>query len=472
MNFAFRRRAAFLTLAAFGAATTAVSLESALAATPSTTVTQTVDGRSFVLPEGFSISRSTTTNLVLRPVNASLDDRGRLYLTDSSGSSEDPKTQAKDPQWRVVRLEDTDGDGTYDRSVVVADHLPMLQGILWHPSGLYIGGTPSIWKLSNFDAEGRAGTRTEWWNVGRPSTHCGNEVHGPYDGPDGYLYWTKGAFEPISWTNSLTGKVYHDRAAHIFRAKPDGTEMESVMSGGMDNPVEVAFTPRGELLFTSTFIDFTQPGFRDGVAHAAYGSVFGKENSNVEDRAVKRTGPELMHPIAELGAAAPSGLTRYDGLHFGPAYRDNFFAALFNLRKISRHVLTPVGGTFTAETSDFVVTEDLDFHPTDVLMDGDGTHKVVEYSDLPAALAAERLSDGRLRFDAGSIAVHAFAKSFLDRTAARPDSLPLHLAFKAVPFLDAAGERVVPRAPNAIKFERFIFDLMPLARRVICSQPL
>jgi UDP-N-acetylglucosamine/UDP-N-acetylgalactosamine diphosphorylase len=101
-----------------------------------------------------------------------------------------------------------------------------------------------------------------------------------------------------------------------------------------------------------------------------------------------------------------------------------------------------------------------------VVVDSDGRHCVVEYSDLPAEAAAERLPDGRLRFYAGSIAVHAFAKTFLDGVASRHDSLPLHLAFKAVPFLDADGHRVVPTSPNAHKFERFIFDLMPLAKRV------
>mgnify|MGYP006275318205 CR=1 FL=1 len=92
---------------------------------------------------------------------------------------------------------------------------------------------------------------------------------------------------------------------------------------------------------------------------------------------------------------------------------------------------------------------------------------VVEYSDLPADLAAERRGDGRLRFHAGSIAVHAFALPFLARAASAPDPLPLHLAHKAVGFLDASGARVVPRSPNAVKFERFVFDLMPLAERVV-----
>jgi UDP-N-acetylglucosamine/UDP-N-acetylgalactosamine diphosphorylase len=101
-----------------------------------------------------------------------------------------------------------------------------------------------------------------------------------------------------------------------------------------------------------------------------------------------------------------------------------------------------------------------------VVVEAGGRHTIVEYSDLPAAVAAERLPGGRLRFHAGSIAVHCFTREFLARTAGREDALPLHLAFKAVPALDAEGVRRVPTAPNAIKFERFIFDLMPLARRV------
>jgi len=100
-----------------------------------------------------------------------------------------------------------------------------------------------------------------------------------------------------------------------------------------------------------------------------------------------------------------------------------------------------------------------------VASDGKRTF-VVEYSDLPAPLAEERGPGDRLRFHAGSIAVHAFALDFLRRAAAAPDPLPLHVAHKAVPFLDPSGRRVVPPKPNAVKFERFIFDLMPLAARV------
>ena len=339
---------------------------------------QNAGPHSFTLPDGFKITRVASTNDVLRPVNGSLDDQGRLYVTDSSGSTEGPAEQAKDPKWRVVRLEDTDGDGLYDKTVVVADKLPMLQGILWHQGSVYVGGSPSIWKLTDTNGDGRADSQTVWWSVGHPSTHCGNEVHGPYSGPDGFIYWTKGAFEPVSWTNGITHKVNRDRAAHVFRARPDGSAMESMMSGGMDNPVGVVFTADGETLFSSTFIDFSQPGWRDGVGHATFGAVFGKENSVLDDRAVIRPGRELAHPLVQMGAAAPSGLAAYRHTAFGPAFANTLFASAFNLRKISRIDLIPEGSTFKGRETDFVVSDNFDFHPTDVVADHDGSILVLD----------------------------------------------------------------------------------------------
>src|SRR5438309_2200287 len=80
-----------------------------------------------------------------------------------------------------------------------------------------------------------------------------NDLHGPYPGPDGFIYSTKGAFAKQTYTLP-TGKEFTTRAAHIFRARTDGSGIEPVMTGGMDNPVEVAFTPAGERIFTTTFL--------------------------------------------------------------------------------------------------------------------------------------------------------------------------------------------------------------------------
>jgi UDP-N-acetylglucosamine/UDP-N-acetylgalactosamine diphosphorylase len=92
---------------------------------------------------------------------------------------------------------------------------------------------------------------------------------------------------------------------------------------------------------------------------------------------------------------------------------------------------------------------------------------VIEYSDLPDDQAERRTDDGGLLFWAGSIAVHVFDVAFLERMAASSSSLPFHRARKKVPFINQEGAVVNPEAPNAVKFEKFIFDLMPAARNAI-----
>ena len=63
---------------------------------------------------------------------------------------------------------------------------------------------------------------------------------------------------------------------------------------------------------------------------------------------------------------------------FGDDYRDNFFAAMFNLHKVTRHVLEPSGATFKTRDIDFLVSNNRDFHPTDVLEDADGSLLVID----------------------------------------------------------------------------------------------
>ncbi len=93
-----------------------------------------------------------------------------------------------------------------------------------------------------------------------------------------------------------------------------------------------------------------------------------------------------------------------------------------------------------------------------------GRQLVIEYSDLPEPLAEQRRPDGGLAFAAGSIALHVFSREFVDRVASTAE-LPYHRALKRVPYVDEHGSRVDPADPNAVKFEQFIFDTLPLARR-------
>jgi len=100
----------------------------------------------------------------------------------------------------------------------------------------------------------------------------------------------------------------------------------------------------------------------------------------------------------------------------------------------------------------------------------DGRVQIIEYSDLPQELAELRLPDGSLRFWAGSIAVHVFQLDFLSQVVsagAPAKQLPFHIAHKKVPYLDQHGQWIETKSENAYKFERFIFDLLPLARSAL-----
>jgi UDP-N-acetylglucosamine/UDP-N-acetylgalactosamine diphosphorylase len=98
---------------------------------------------------------------------------------------------------------------------------------------------------------------------------------------------------------------------------------------------------------------------------------------------------------------------------------------------------------------------------------------VIEYSDLP--LAAQRETDpatGRLRYVAGSIAIHVLDRDFIDRMAREPAAgagpvLPFHRADKKIATIDAAGDPVRPGLPNGAKFEMFVFDALPFARSAV-----
>ena len=322
---------------------------------------------------GFSVERVAGPPLVNRPIVADFDDEGRLYVADSSGSNDKVDKQLEDRPHRIVRLEDTDGNGDYDKSVVFADKMMFPEGTMWLDGSLYVAAPPSIWKLTDTDGDGVADRREEWWQ-GKTLTGCANDLHGPYLGPDGWIYWTKGAFAEQTYERPGRAPLV-TRASHILRRKPGDPAIDVVMSGGMDNPVDVAFTRSGERILTSTFVEQPQLGKRDGIIHAIYGGLYGKVHAVIEGHT--RTG-DLMPILSQLGPAVPAGLTRYGSRAFGDDYQDNFFAAMFNMRKVTRHVLQPSGATFTIRDSDFLSSEDRDFHPTDVLEDADGSLLVVD----------------------------------------------------------------------------------------------
>ncbi|HYD84098.1 MAG TPA: UDPGP type 1 family protein, partial [Opitutus sp.] len=94
---------------------------------------------------------------------------------------------------------------------------------------------------------------------------------------------------------------------------------------------------------------------------------------------------------------------------------------------------------------------------------------VIEYSDLPMEMQKQTDANGKLRYIAGSIAIHILDREFIRRMARGGESasLPFHRADKKIPTIDAQGAAVKAEKPNGVKFEMFVFDALPFAKNPV-----
>jgi len=134
---------------------------------------------------------------------------------------------------------------------------------------------------------------------------------------------------------------------------------------------------------------------------------------------------------------------------------------------VGRHI------EMNAEASSKVVFKEDSAEKVGILAEIEGRCGIIEYSDMPPEMNDERTADGALVFRAGNPAIHCFSLPFLERVTTGADRLAFHVARKKVPYYDAVtGQTVTPTTENALKFELFVFDALPLADRWLAVQTL
>jgi glucose/arabinose dehydrogenase len=99
--------------------------------------------------------------LVQHPLMACFDDRGRLYVCDAAGVNLDEKELEQQLPNGIRRLEDSDGDGRFDRSTIFADGMTFPNGGVWHGDSLYVA-SGSTFGGCDQDDDGVAKARRSW----------------------------------------------------------------------------------------------------------------------------------------------------------------------------------------------------------------------------------------------------------------------------------------------------------------------
>ncbi|MEE2706119.1 MAG: PVC-type heme-binding CxxCH protein [Planctomycetota bacterium] len=335
----------------------------------------TLGGESFEPPplrvsEEFEITLAAAPPLVKHPMMACFDERGRLFIAETDGRNLKTEALLKERPRFIRMLEDTNGDGRFDKSTIFADNMVMPEGALWHRGALYVLSAPYLWRLEDTDDDGVADRREKLVGTfevdGRPNQH------GPYLGPCGRLYFSGGIFgyDLIGTDGSRTGK---STAGSVFSCRTDGSDVRVVGQGPL-NPVEIAFSAAGEMFGTAAIFD-NFGGRHDALIHWVPGAITRKQYGG--PLLVKDSGQRLP-ALSRWGQVAPAGLARCRRAAFGEEYRSNLFACQFNTHKVVRVQLTREGSTFRSRDSDFLTSDSNDFHPTDVIEDADGSLLIVD----------------------------------------------------------------------------------------------
>ncbi len=231
----------------------------------------------------------------------------------------------------------------------------------------------------------------------------------------------------------MTSPATHDETEEYFREKQYfglGRENVIFFQQGTMPAVDLA---TGQLLLEAVGVLFTSPNGHGGTLTALSDSGLLAE---LEKRGIRHLFYfQVDNPLVKIG---------------DPAF-------------LGRHI------ALQAEASSKAIAKAFPKEKMGVFALIDGRCGIVEYSDLPEELAhASR--DGRLVYGSGSPAIHLFDVGFLKRITEGKKKLPFHFARKKVPYVSDTGEAIDPTTENALKFEMFIFDSLPMADRYLVME--
>ena len=119
-----------------------------------------------------------------------------------------------------------------------------------------------------------------------------------------------------------------------------------------------------------------------------------------------------------------------------------------------------------AEMSTKVVRRERIDEKVGVYVSVNGRDAILEYSDLGGRHMSVLDEQGNILYWGGNTAIHVLSLSFVERLNSHGFALPYHRAHRTIDTLGPAG----PEKIEGWKFETFVFDAIPLAKKALCME--
>jgi putative membrane-bound dehydrogenase-like protein len=361
----------------------------------------------FEIKKGFKLELAACEPLVASPVAIAFDERGRIFVVEMR----DYPDRRDDRMGRVRVLEDTNGDGVYDKATVYADGLPWPTGICCYDGGVFVVASPDILYLKDTKADNVADVRKvvfTGFGAGLPPAKL--NVQGLPNsltwGPDNRIH---GA------TSSNGGRVAradgpttHPLELHglDFSFDPRTLDIRAESGGGQHG---MSFSTSSQK-FVCSNSHHLQAILYDAPRYAGRNPLYAMPSPLVDIAVdgpaaeVYRASPDEAWRVIRTkwrvaglasgpieGGGRPSGyfsgatgVTLYTGNSFPSDFLDNGFVADCGGNLVHRKIIRPDGVSFIAERppgeqkTEFLRSRDIWFRPVSLANGPDGALYVID----------------------------------------------------------------------------------------------
>ncbi len=329
---------------------------------------QAVDKMS--VPPGFDVSVFASEPDIAEPIAFCFDDRGRIWVVENF-NYRTRRDHTDDPVSRIQILEDTDGDGVFDKKKTFTDKLTFTSGIACGMGGVFVGSPPNLSFIPDADGDdvpdGPPRVLLDGWGI--------NDRHETLNsfiwGPDGWLYGCHGVF-----TMSHVGQPGQEKKDRqfidggIWRYHPSRGTFE-VFARGLSNPWGFDFDDKGQGFATCCVIPH--------LFHVVQGGVYHKQSR-------PHLNPYIYDDIKTIRdhthLSAHGGARFYLADAFPEKYHGRLFMCNIHEHAVLTDVMVPNGSSFIGQHGDdFLPANDMAWVGFSVQIGPEGAVYILDWHD-------------------------------------------------------------------------------------------